>query len=226
MLRAELLPTGWVDNKVCAIDDEWSGLRFVLRKELRPGAKESKRPGEKVRKNVSSGLIVGRFNPPHLGHSFMIDWAAERVERLVVFVNTRDGELVPGELRAAWLAELHPDVIVVEVRHDLDTELRRRGAVGRVDGAVPLALAARRRPATSCSAATRTSSGIAERFGAEAGGGRRRAHERADQRHDDPRGPAGAPPPTGAERARVGGGEPALVTVTSCSAGGACAGRA
>jgi HTH-type transcriptional repressor of NAD biosynthesis genes len=69
-----------------------------------------------------TGLIVGRFNPPHLGHSFMIDWARDRVERLVVFVNTRDGELVPGDLRARWLAELHPDVTVVEVRHDLDTD--------------------------------------------------------------------------------------------------------
>jgi hypothetical protein len=35
-LREDLLPSGWVDNKVCAIDDTWSGLRFVLRKELRP----------------------------------------------------------------------------------------------------------------------------------------------------------------------------------------------
>jgi hypothetical protein len=35
VLRAELLPTGWVDNKVCAIDDTWSGLRFVLRQDLR-----------------------------------------------------------------------------------------------------------------------------------------------------------------------------------------------
>jgi hypothetical protein len=34
-LRADLLPTGWVDNKVCAIDDTWSGLRFVQRKALR-----------------------------------------------------------------------------------------------------------------------------------------------------------------------------------------------
>jgi hypothetical protein len=34
--RADLLPTGWVDTKVCAIDETWSGLRFVLRKELRP----------------------------------------------------------------------------------------------------------------------------------------------------------------------------------------------
>lgn len=34
-LRAVLLPTGWVDNKVCAIDERYSGLRFVLRKLLR-----------------------------------------------------------------------------------------------------------------------------------------------------------------------------------------------
>lgn len=35
VLRAQLLPTGWVDNKVCAIDSTWSGLRFVLRKQNR-----------------------------------------------------------------------------------------------------------------------------------------------------------------------------------------------
>lgn len=68
-----------------------------------------------------TGLIVGRFCPPHLGHSYMIDWAMQRCEQLVVFVNTRDGEVVPGSLRAQWLAELHPSVVVVEVRHDLDT---------------------------------------------------------------------------------------------------------
>jgi hypothetical protein len=36
-VREVALPTGLVDNKVCAIDDTWSGLRLVLRKELRPG---------------------------------------------------------------------------------------------------------------------------------------------------------------------------------------------
>ncbi len=39
VLRAELLPSGWVDNKVCAVDATWSGLRFVLRTELRPGGR-------------------------------------------------------------------------------------------------------------------------------------------------------------------------------------------
>lgn len=35
MLRELFLPTGMVDNKVCAIDDTWSGLRFVVRRENR-----------------------------------------------------------------------------------------------------------------------------------------------------------------------------------------------
>ncbi|HEY8543660.1 MAG TPA: hypothetical protein VIL36_01385, partial [Acidimicrobiales bacterium] len=33
-VREVALPTGLVDNKVCAIDTTWSGLRLVLRKEL------------------------------------------------------------------------------------------------------------------------------------------------------------------------------------------------
>jgi hypothetical protein len=34
-LRDLFLPTGMVDNKVCSIDETWSGLRFVVRKENR-----------------------------------------------------------------------------------------------------------------------------------------------------------------------------------------------
>ncbi|MGH3300213.1 MAG: hypothetical protein ACRDOK_00805 [Streptosporangiaceae bacterium] len=35
VVRDVALPTGLVDNKVCAIDDAWSGLRLVIRRELR-----------------------------------------------------------------------------------------------------------------------------------------------------------------------------------------------
>jgi len=35
-VRDVVLPTGWVDTKVCAIDDTWSGLKCVLRLERRP----------------------------------------------------------------------------------------------------------------------------------------------------------------------------------------------
>jgi hypothetical protein len=37
VIREVALPTGLVDNKVCAVDDTWSGLRLVIRRELRPG---------------------------------------------------------------------------------------------------------------------------------------------------------------------------------------------
>jgi hypothetical protein len=39
VVRQLALPRGLVDNKVCAIDDIWSGLRVVIRKELRPATK-------------------------------------------------------------------------------------------------------------------------------------------------------------------------------------------
>jgi len=36
VVREVVLPTGWVDVKVCAIDQTWSGLKCVLRVALRP----------------------------------------------------------------------------------------------------------------------------------------------------------------------------------------------
>jgi hypothetical protein len=35
VVRELALPTGLVDNKVCAIDATWTGLRLVIRRELR-----------------------------------------------------------------------------------------------------------------------------------------------------------------------------------------------
>ena len=52
----------------------------------------------------------------------MIDWARERCDDVVVFVNTRDGETFPGDLRAHWLQTLHPEVSVVRVAHDLHND--------------------------------------------------------------------------------------------------------
>ena len=34
-IRELALPMGWVDVKVCAVDAVWSGLKLVIRKELR-----------------------------------------------------------------------------------------------------------------------------------------------------------------------------------------------
>jgi hypothetical protein len=44
VLREVGLPKGWVDNKVCAVTDVWSGLRFVLRLENRPTQRPRAQP--------------------------------------------------------------------------------------------------------------------------------------------------------------------------------------
>ena len=38
VIREVVLPLGWVDVKVCAVDAIWSGLKLVVRKELRQRA--------------------------------------------------------------------------------------------------------------------------------------------------------------------------------------------
>ena len=52
VLRQVVLPTGMVDNKVCAVNEVWSGLRFVWRKELRskdgPGRIVKRRAGDQT----------------------------------------------------------------------------------------------------------------------------------------------------------------------------------
>lgn len=35
IVRQTALPFGWVDVKICAVDDVWSGLKLVVRRELR-----------------------------------------------------------------------------------------------------------------------------------------------------------------------------------------------
>jgi hypothetical protein len=42
-IREVALPTGLVDNKVCAIDETWSGLRLVIRKENREPSRTPRR---------------------------------------------------------------------------------------------------------------------------------------------------------------------------------------
>lgn len=39
VIREVALPLGWVDIKVCAVSDVWSGLKLVVRKELRAAGK-------------------------------------------------------------------------------------------------------------------------------------------------------------------------------------------
>jgi len=54
------------------------------------------------------GLVIGKFYPPHAGHSYLIAAAGEQVETLTVLLCRKAGESPEADLRAMWLQELHP----------------------------------------------------------------------------------------------------------------------
>lgn len=66
------------------------------------------------------GLIVGKFRPPHRGHSYLIETASKAVDHLVVVVCEDASDTISAALRASWLRELHPGV---EVRVERTTGL-------------------------------------------------------------------------------------------------------
>jgi NadR type nicotinamide-nucleotide adenylyltransferase len=66
-------------------------------------------------RTFATGVVIGKFYPPHHGHTYLIDVARAQVDHLTVIVCDRAGQTIPGHLRAAWLRELHPDVEVMRI---------------------------------------------------------------------------------------------------------------
>ena len=64
------------------------------------------------------GLVLGKFMPPHRGHQYLIDFAAQWTERTTVVVSSLKGEVIPGELRHRWLSETYPELNVVHLEDE------------------------------------------------------------------------------------------------------------
>ena len=66
------------------------------------------------------GVVIGKFLPPHRGHHFLIDTALAQCARVEVIICEKPTDPIPGELRAAWLREIHPAaaVRVIDDRYD------------------------------------------------------------------------------------------------------------
>jgi NadR type nicotinamide-nucleotide adenylyltransferase len=62
-----------------------------------------------------SGLIIGKFLPPHTGHCYLVAQAQAQVERLTLILFTKAAEPIPGDLREGWLRELFPEVEVLRL---------------------------------------------------------------------------------------------------------------
>ncbi|MCB9595380.1 MAG: AAA family ATPase [Sandaracinaceae bacterium] len=75
-----------------------------------PARDPSPRPGR-----PETGLVAGRFDPPHVGHRFLIDFAKAAAAQLTVAVFVRGTDRLAGSLRCRWLRETYPGVVVVAV---------------------------------------------------------------------------------------------------------------
>ena len=73
---------------------------------------------EKDAQKFSTGLILGKFMPPHRGHQHLIDTAREYVDELTILVCSLEREPIPGRLRYEWMKEMYPDARVFHVTHE------------------------------------------------------------------------------------------------------------
>ncbi len=73
---------------------------------------------------MTLGFVVGKFYPPHRGHKHLIDSARRQVDHLVVMVAHHPSQVIPGELRKAWLEMIHPDCDIRLVPDELPVDSR------------------------------------------------------------------------------------------------------
>ncbi|MEI6212913.1 MAG: AAA family ATPase [Desulfuromonadales bacterium] len=66
-----------------------------------------------------TGMVLGKFLPPTRGHRYLIDFARAWCVDLTVIIGSLEREPIPGEVRAAWLREMFPDVTVLHLTDEL-----------------------------------------------------------------------------------------------------------
>jgi HTH-type transcriptional regulator, transcriptional repressor of NAD biosynthesis genes len=71
---------------------------------------------------VTLGFVVGKFYPPHRGHRHLIETARRGCDRLIVMLPHHPSQKIPGELRRAWLQEIHPGCEIHLVPDELDDD--------------------------------------------------------------------------------------------------------
>jgi HTH-type transcriptional repressor of NAD biosynthesis genes len=94
---------------------------------------------------VRTGLIIGKFLPPHRGHKYVIDSAAAACDHVVVLVCDDPAYGMAADLRASWLQEIHPAAqvrVIADLGRDDDSaawaahtlDFFRQHGLGTIDG--------------------------------------------------------------------------------------------
>ncbi len=69
-------------------------------------------------KTQSTGMVLGKFMPPHQGHLYLCDFARHFVDRLYIVVGTLAAEPIPGLLRHQWMQQLVPQAEVLHLQDE------------------------------------------------------------------------------------------------------------
>jgi len=76
------------------------------------------RSGEKklIRPKVEKGLVIGSFDPLHMGHLFVFSFARQAAEHVTILVLETDTDLVPIQKRFEWLKEEFPTATIIKMK--------------------------------------------------------------------------------------------------------------
>jgi HTH-type transcriptional regulator, transcriptional repressor of NAD biosynthesis genes len=72
-----------------------------------------------------TGVVIGKFYPPHKGHHYLIDTALSQAEKVAVILCHKKEHSIPGELRGSWIREIHPSVdvrVIDDIYSDDDSQ--------------------------------------------------------------------------------------------------------
>lgn len=75
-----------------------------------------------MKQNAKTGMLLGKFMPPHYGHVYLADFARHFVKELTIVVGTLRSEPIPGHLRYEWMKQLFPTANVIHLDEELPQE--------------------------------------------------------------------------------------------------------
>ncbi len=67
----------------------------------------------------TTGLVLGKFLPPHKGHQYLLDCADSQVDKLYIVVDNTANDIIPVSQRIKWMQALYPKATVVTLKKEL-----------------------------------------------------------------------------------------------------------
>ena len=68
---------------------------------------------------MTTGMLLGKFMPPHKGHLYLARFAENYVDDLYIVVGSLKDEPIPGDIRFEWMKELFPNATVIHLDEEL-----------------------------------------------------------------------------------------------------------